>query len=80
LVSKSIDLCKEKKVNTLLLGGGVAANSTLREELIKEARKKGIKVFFPAMSLCMDNAAMIAGLGYHLLKERPSLRESIGRA
>ncbi len=64
LVKKSIYACQELKTKSLVVGGGVAANSLLRKQLMHEAKLQGIKVFFPSMSLCMDNAAMIAGLGY----------------
>jgi N6-L-threonylcarbamoyladenine synthase len=66
LVEKCLLACKKYHANTLLIGGGVAANSGLRETLTAEAKERGISVFFPPMSLCLDNAAMIAGLGYHL--------------
>ncbi len=65
LVEKSLQACRDKKVNTLLVGGGVAANSALRHHLKERAVQEGIDVFFPPMALCLDNAAMIAGLGYH---------------
>ncbi len=67
LVKKCIEGCKKKKIRTLLIGGGVAANSYLRERLIDEAQGNGINVFFPPPALCVDNAAMIAGLGYHFI-------------
>jgi N6-L-threonylcarbamoyladenine synthase len=67
LVEKSIKACRARKVKTLLIGGGVAANSALREALKARGEKEGIRVNFPGMPLCMDNAAMIAGLGYHLM-------------
>ena len=66
LVKKSIGACLRKKVKTLLVGGGEAANSMLRSRISKEAEKHNIRVFFPPLDLCLDNAAMIAGLGYHL--------------
>ena len=66
LVKKSIAACLKKKVRTLLIGGGVAANSALRERLARDAAAHTIDVFFPALTFCLDNAAMIAGLGYHL--------------
>lgn len=69
LVNKSLSACKKLKTKTLLIGGGVAANSCLRRRLTDEAKTEGLKVYFPAMDLCMDNAAMIAGLGYHLSKK-----------
>jgi len=70
LVKKSIKACLKFKTKTLLIGGGVAANSELRRQLKREASPLGIKTFFPPISLCTDNAAMIAGLGYHRKKER----------
>ena len=53
---------------TLLLGGGVAANSALRAALEKLAGQLGATLRMPQPCFCMDNAAMIAGLGYHYLK------------
>ena len=53
------------KVKTLLVGGGVAANSALRSSLQIQAKTRGVDVFFPPMELCLDNAAMVAGLGFH---------------
>lgn len=52
-------------ITTVVTGGGVAANSYLRESL---SGLKGVKVFSPSLKLCGDNGAMIAGLGYHYLK------------
>ena len=54
--------CKKKNIDTI--AGGVASNSTLRETLINEAGKKGIKVLFPTHILCTDNAAMIGSAAY----------------
>lgn len=65
LVEKSLHACRKLKVNTLLIGGGVAANSALRVSLHQQAALQGVEVFFPPMVLCLDNAAMIAGLAYH---------------
>jgi N6-L-threonylcarbamoyladenine synthase len=66
IIDKCLLACNKHRVNTLLIGGGVAANSALREGMAAHAQQHGIKVFFPSMALCLDNAAMIAGLGYHL--------------
>ncbi|MCX5708185.1 MAG: tRNA (adenosine(37)-N6)-threonylcarbamoyltransferase complex transferase subunit TsaD [Candidatus Omnitrophica bacterium] len=68
LVEKSMLACSAKKVRTLVVGGGVAANLTLREKLNKSAAGKKIKVIFPTKEFCMDNAAMVAGLGCWLYK------------
>ena len=67
LTAKAVDACKRKKVQTLLVGGGVAANSALRDRLTQAGKIQDIQVHFPPMSFCLDNAAMIAGLGYHLI-------------
>jgi N6-L-threonylcarbamoyladenine synthase len=54
-------------VRTLLAGGGVTANSLLRRELAQLAAKHQLELRLPDMPLCVDNAAMIAGLAHHLL-------------
>lgn len=54
-------------IRSLLAGGGVTANSRLRRELSSFASKQSLAISLPAMDLCMDNAAMIAGLGHALL-------------
>ena len=56
--------CKKKNIDTIAIAGGVASNSTLRETLINEAGKKGIKVLFPTPILCTDNAARIGSAAY----------------
>ena len=65
LAEKSLRACRKLRVNTLLVGGGVAANSALRASLQARAKSQGVDVFFPPMALCLDNAAMIAGLAFH---------------
>ncbi|MBF0489886.1 MAG: tRNA (adenosine(37)-N6)-threonylcarbamoyltransferase complex transferase subunit TsaD [Candidatus Omnitrophica bacterium] len=64
LTGKAIKACQRKKAKTLLVGGGVAANSYLREHLVKAGENNGIRVCFPPLTFCLDNAAMIAGLAY----------------
>ena len=56
--------CKMEKVNKIAIAGGVASNSCLRERLITEGEKRGIKILFPSPILCTDNAAMIASAAY----------------
>ncbi|MBF0521806.1 MAG: tRNA (adenosine(37)-N6)-threonylcarbamoyltransferase complex transferase subunit TsaD [Candidatus Omnitrophica bacterium] len=65
LVYKCLDACQKLKTKTLLVGGGVAANSSLRNKLQEAAGKSGIETFFPPIALCVDNAAMVAGMAYH---------------
>jgi len=69
LIKKSLLACKLKKSNRLVIGGGVAANSRLRERFYSEAEKEGLNIYFPHPKLCMDNAAMVAGFGYQLFKK-----------
>jgi len=64
LTRRAIAACKQLRVKSLVVGGGVAANSALRETLTANAQKEGIAVFFPPMAWCIDNAAMVAGLAF----------------
>lgn len=57
----SADGCQAK---SLIIGGGVSANSLLRTRLQALAEKLGLVLHLPEMALCVDNAAMIAGLGH----------------
>jgi N6-L-threonylcarbamoyladenine synthase len=52
----------------IVLGGGVAANSALRQQLLDACAKDGIHASLPSRSMCTDNAAMIAAAGYHVLR------------
>ncbi|MFA7283077.1 MAG: tRNA (adenosine(37)-N6)-threonylcarbamoyltransferase complex transferase subunit TsaD [Candidatus Omnitrophota bacterium] len=70
LTDKSLLACRIRKTKTLLVGGGVAANSCLRQRLVSAAREEGVTCLFPDIRLCMDNAAMIAGLGGYLYQSR----------
>ncbi len=70
LIQKSFLACKIRKSNILVVGGGVAANNRLREKFNSAAKEKEISVYFPSPQLCMDNAAMVAGLGYQLYRRR----------
>ena len=65
LVEKTIKACLEFKFNKILVSGGVAANSRLREKFEIKAKENNIEVLIPPIPLCMDNAAMVACLGYH---------------
>jgi len=69
LIRKSLLACKLKKVNRLVIGGGVVANNRLRQKFSEEALANNVKLYFPSKAFCMDNAAMIAGLGYRLFKK-----------
>lgn len=68
LCKKTLKATKDKNVKTIILAGGVAANSLLRSQLTEQGAKLGIKVHYPSMKLCTDNAAMIAEAAYFKLK------------
>ena len=67
LVGKAIDACRTSGIDTLVIGGGVAANSRLRAMAEQRAGKYGIRVRTPRPKLCTDNGAMVAALGSHLV-------------
>lgn len=60
LAQKTIRCALDHRLSTIAIGGGVAANSRLRHHLQALAQEKGLKVYFPPLTLCTDNAAMIA--------------------
>lgn len=64
LVDNAIKACKIKGVDKIAIAGGVAANSHLRNAMMKRGEKEGIKVLFPELVLCTDNAAMIGSAAY----------------
>ena len=73
VVEKAISACVarsresgEKKIDRLIVGGGVSANRLLRKELTEAGARDGIEVIFPPMRLSLDNGAMIASTGYLL--------------
>jgi N6-L-threonylcarbamoyladenine synthase len=68
LVTKTVHAAVEREVSTVSVTGGVSANSRLREVFRATCRRKGLDVFFPDLSLCTDNAAMIAAAGYARIK------------
>ncbi|AGA68691.1 O-sialoglycoprotein endopeptidase [Desulfitobacterium dichloroeliminans LMG P-21439] len=65
LVRKTLLALDKTKAPTLVLAGGVAANSLLRERLTEESQKRGIAFHYPPPILCTDNGAMIATAGYY---------------
>jgi N6-L-threonylcarbamoyladenine synthase len=65
VVEKLLRASRDTGVRRIVSGGGVSANTYLRQRLADE---EGIESIFPSILLCTDNGAMIAGLGYHLIK------------
>jgi N6-L-threonylcarbamoyladenine synthase len=65
LVEKSILAAQTHHVSTLVIGGGVSANTRLREVFTTRCQEEGINFYAPVPQYCTDNAAMIAFAGYH---------------
>ena len=73
LTSKAVLACREQGVGTLLIGGGVAANSRLRALAAERCADAGITLRVPRPKLCTDNGAMVAALGAELVaRGRPA--------
>ena len=64
LVAKTIRAARERGVSAVSVTGGVSANRRLREVFSDTCSREGIDVYFPALSMCTDNAAMIAAAGH----------------
>ena len=62
-VTKTIEAARRTGVEHVLMGGGVVANTRLRERLVTDGASAGFEVLVPPLSLCTDNAAMVACLG-----------------
>jgi len=67
LVEKTLAAAERVHASRVVVCGGVAANSRLREKFHAEGQSRGFEIFIPPMVLCTDNAAMIAVVGDHLL-------------
>ena len=65
LLNNTIKAINLTKINKIALAGGVSANSYIRKAFKQLEEKENIKVFYPELKLCTDNAAMIASAGYY---------------
>ena len=68
LTKKTMHALKEYNVTNLIVAGGVAANSGLRESLTKECQANDVNLIIPEIKYCTDNAAMIGAAGYYAYK------------
>ncbi len=69
IIQKTLLACEEKKIKTIVVGGGVSANSRLRSVLAEECRLHSYLLYVPPVRLTLDNAAMTARLGFELYKK-----------
>ena len=67
LVEKVIRSAKKHKLNRIVLAGGVAANSYLRERIDLRCKEEGVTAYYPTKAMCTDNAAMIGAQAYYNL-------------
>ena len=68
IVSKTKKALKDYNINNLIVAGGVAANSILREALSDMCKENNIHLSIPPLKYCTDNATMIAAAGYYAYK------------
>jgi N6-L-threonylcarbamoyladenine synthase len=64
LVGRTLSAAGETQAQSILVSGGVAANSELRRTFLRESERGGVDAFFPSRELSTDNAAMIAAAAY----------------
>lgn len=68
LVAKTIRAAKKYGVKSVMLAGGVAANTALREKLSEQVKHNGLEFYMPEFEYTTDNAAMVAAAGYYKFK------------
>jgi N6-L-threonylcarbamoyladenine synthase len=75
LLLKALAACKSTGINSLVIAGGVAANSRLRAVAAERCEKAGVELRIPSPELCTDNGAMVASLGALMVSAgRPATR------
>jgi N6-L-threonylcarbamoyladenine synthase len=70
LVAKARRAADDVGAKAICLGGGVAANSRLREAIVEACAEDGRRAFVPTMAMCTDNAAMVAAAGWYAWRDR----------
>ena len=63
--NNSLKAAKTLNINTIALAGGVSANSYIRGRFLELEKTENMKIYYPELILCTDNAAMIASAGYY---------------
>lgn len=65
LITNALKAAESLKLDTIVLAGGVSANSYIRERFLELEKTNNMKIYYPEPVLCTDNAAMIASAGYY---------------
>ena len=65
LINNTLKAAKELNINKIALAGGVSANSYIRKRFLDLKQTNNMKIYYPELILCTDNAAMIASAGYY---------------
>ena len=68
IVQRTMEAAAQRRAERVAIGGGVAANSRLRQRLKEATAAAGVEFVLPPVALCLDNAARVAGVGYHYFK------------
>ncbi len=78
LLNKTFNAANDQNIKRVVICGGVACNSRIRELGAEYGEKNGVELFYPSLPLCTDNAAMIATLGYYMFKKGQQSKLNIG--
>lgn len=69
LSEKAVRACQKEGINKLVIAGGVGANSRLKEKTTLLCKKYGIDCYYPLLTYCTDNSAMIGSMAYFMIKD-----------
>lgn len=68
LIDKTMSAVREENAKTVVMAGGVSANSELRRRMLEKCKEEGIKLCFPELKYCGDNAAMVGVQAFYEYK------------
>jgi len=77
LVKKTMSAAAAYHLRSIVVGGGVAANSRLRARFLQAAHRENVNVYLPDLHFCTDNAAMIAAAGFYKFRHKVGLHNSL---